>query len=77
MLEDARDYSADANKRFNAPVPATLTDYLQKNKQTLHPQLLKKWEAQGCPAKGNWQDVFGTDLYTDEIFMAWSYAQYV
>jgi hypothetical protein len=77
MLEDARDYSADANKQFNAPVPAALTDYLQKNKQTLHPQLLKKWEAQGCPAKGNWQDVFGADLYTDEIFMAWSYAQYV
>ncbi|MDR0431563.1 MAG: DUF5597 domain-containing protein [Tannerellaceae bacterium] len=77
MLEDARDYSTDANKRFNASVPEALTDYLQKNKQTLHPQMLEKWQAQGCLIQGTWQEVFGADIYTDEIFMAWSYARYV
>jgi hypothetical protein len=77
MLESARDYSADASERFNAPVPPALTDYLQKNRKILHPQMLQKWETQGCKTKGNWRDVFGADIYTDEIFMAWQYAQYV
>lgn len=77
MLEDARDHSPEANKAFKAAVPAPLTEYLQKNKKTLHPQMLKKWESQGCRKQGNWQEVFGDDLYTDEIFMAWHYAHYV
>ena len=33
MLEDARDYSREANKIFNAPVPAEFMTYLQKNKK--------------------------------------------
>lgn len=76
MLEDARDYSREANKIFNAPVPAEFMTYLQKNKKALHPQMLKKWESQGCKKQGNWQEVFGADIYTDEIFMAWHYAKY-
>lgn len=77
MLEDARDYSREANKIFNAPVPAEFMTYLQKNKKALHPQMLKKWESQGCKKQGYWQEVFGADIYTDEIFMAWHYAKYV
>ena len=77
MLEDARDYSREANKIFNAPVPAEFMTYLQQNKKALHPQMLKKWESQGCKKQGNWQEVFGADIYTDEIFMAWHYAKYV
>ena len=77
MLEDARDYSREANKIFNAPVPAEFMTYLQKNKKALHPQMLDKWESQGCKKQGNWQEVFGADIYTDEIFMAWHYAKYV
>ncbi len=77
MLEDARDYSPEAEKAFHADVPASLTEYLQKNKKTLHPQLLKKWESQGCRKQGTWQELFGDDLYTDELFMAWHYARYV
>lgn len=77
MLEDARDYSKEANALFNAQVPETLIAYLNKNKKTLHPQMLKKWGEKGYKKKGNWQEIFGNDLYTDEIFMAWSYSQYV
>lgn len=77
MLEDTRDYSREANKIFNAPVPAEFMTYLQKNKKALHPQMLKKWESQGCKKQGYWQEVFGADIYTDEIFMAWHYAKYV
>lgn len=77
MLEDARDYSAEANKLFNESVPEVLINYLSKNKNTLHPQMLEKWKEQGFKKKGNWQEIFSADLYTDEIFMAWSYSQYV
>lgn len=76
MLEDARDYSPEADKAFHADVPATLVEYLQKNKKTLHPRLLRKWESQGCRKQGTWQELFGDDLYTDELFMAWHYARY-
>jgi len=77
MLENARDYSKEANALFNAPVPSELMNYLQKNKKTLHPQMLAKWESQGFKKQGTWQEIFGADLYTDELFMAWHYARYV
>ena len=77
MLEDARDYSDVANKLFNANVPSQLINYLQRNKEQLHPQMLKKWKDNGFKTKGNWQTMFGADIYTDEIFMAWHYASYV
>lgn len=77
MLEDARDYSKEANTLFNAPVPTELMSYLNKNKKTLHPQMAEKWSTNGFKTKGTWQEVFGADLYTDELFMAWSYARYV
>lgn len=77
MLEDARDHSREADKAFHADVPTEFMKYLQTHKKTLHPQMLKKWESQGCKQQGNWQEVFGADIYTDEIFMAWHYAKYV
>lgn len=76
MLEDARDYSREANKIFNAPVPAEFMTYLQKTKGASSANV-EKWESQGCKKQGYWQEVFGADIYTDEIFMAWHYAKYV
>ncbi|NDV60603.1 DUF5597 domain-containing protein [Bacteroides sp. 519] len=83
MLEDARDYSKEANALFNAPVPEKLTSYLTKNKKSLHPWLLEQWGNKGYQTTGTWLDLFGGDenpagrLASDEIFMAWHYAQYV
>ena len=77
MLESARDHSALASKAFHAPVPEEFVSYLQKNKKRLHPQMLKKWGSQGYKTAGNWQEMFGSDIYTDEIFMAYHYAKYV
>lgn len=77
MLESARDYSEEANRLFQSAIPEKLADYLVKNKKTLHPWLAGKWQKAGGKTEGNWQEVFGTDLYTDEIFMAWHYATYV
>ena len=77
MLEDARDHSAVADRHFNAPVPQELMSYLKKNRKTLHPYMDGKWGENGYRTKGTWTEVFGEDVYTDEIFMAWHYAEYV
>ncbi|MDD4515945.1 DUF5597 domain-containing protein [Massilibacteroides sp.] len=77
MLEDARDYSEVANTLFNAQVPEALINYLTKHKKELYPQMIEKWGKQEFKTKGTWQEIFGEDLYTDEIFMAWNYALYI
>ena len=77
MLEDARDHSAVADRHFNTPVPQELMSYLKKNRKTLHPYMDGKWGENGYRTKGTWTEVFGEDVYTDEIFMAWHYAEYV
>ncbi len=77
MLEDARDYSKQAEVAFRSEVPAELIAHLQKNKRSLHPHMLEKWGSRGYRKKGNWEEVFGADIYTDELFMAWHYACYV
>ena len=76
MLPTAREHSAAANQYFNAPVPAALVNWLQKNKQQLAPDLYERWKQQQFIAKGSWPQLFGEGLATDEIFQAWYYAQY-
>ncbi len=77
MLEDARDYSKQANRLFNSQVPLVLIEYLETNKNTLHPIMKQKWSNNGFKKKGTWSEIFGADVYTDELFMAWQYANYV
>ena len=78
VLGDSRDRSALANAAFNAPVPKGLINYLVKNKDSLLPDGIKKyWSANGYRTTGNWQEVFGNNMYCDELFMAWNYAGYV
>ena len=77
MLEDARDHSEAADAFFNAPVPDELMSYLRKNRKDLHPYMKEKWSENGSKTRGTWTEVFGDDIYTDEIFMAWHYARYV
>ena len=77
MLEDARDYSKDAERLFKSQVPQTLTSYLVKNRKTLHPDMIKKWGVNGFKSNGTWVEVFGDDIYTEEIFMAYYYASYI
>ena len=75
MLEDARDHSPLAEKAYQQGVPQRLADYLKKNKRRLHPWLQARIQdlTPGAP----WTSAFGTDTYTDEIFMAYHYACYV
>ena len=76
MLPDARSYDEAANKAFDQPVPEQLINYFQKNKNNLVPELKTLWETNGYKTSGNWEEVFGKSLSTDEIFMAWYYAKY-
>lgn len=77
MLEDARDYSAAAQREYDKGVPSQLIAFLEKNKKSLHPQLLERWRDNGMKRTGSWREVFGDDIYSDEYFMAWNYAAYV
>ena len=77
LIGDSRDRSAAANAAFAQPVPVELTDYLQKNKETLWPDLRTLWETAGAKTAGTWTDVFGNSTAADEIFQAWNYARYM
>jgi len=76
MINVPRDYSADATKLYNSPVPKSLTDYLRKNKRDLHPYLVSKMTT-NTKAGATWTEMFGDDMYTEEIFQTWTYATYV
>lgn len=76
MLPSARDHSDLANRRFEGQVPNELLIYLQKNKQILVPEFFEVWKKNGFKSKGNWEQVFGKGLHTDEIFMAWFFASF-
>jgi beta-galactosidase GanA len=76
MLTEAREYTADANKAFKSEVPKELMNYLIANKDSLVPELKAHWAKTNFAIKGNWENVFGKSLATDELFQAWYYAKY-
>ena len=76
MIEVPRDYSADATRMYQSAVPKQLTDYLKRYQKSLHPYLKEKLQPQ-AKAGANWAQLFGDDIYTEEIFQTWTYATYV
>ncbi|OXB10250.1 mannonate dehydratase [Flavobacterium plurextorum] len=76
MLPTARDYNPLANEVFKKEVPKELLQYLQKNKEKLVPEFLEIWKKKGFKTSGNWEEVFGKGLHTDEIFMAWYFSKF-
>lgn len=75
MIESPRDYSDDATALYNSPVPAKLLDYLAENFDKLHPYMRERLKKGG---KGKtWGEMFGNDIYAEEIFQTWTYALYV
>jgi beta-galactosidase GanA len=77
MLPDARTYDEAANTAFHQAVPEQLLTYLQTNKSTLTPELNALWKTSDYKTSGAWEDIFGKSLSTDEVFMAWYYANFV
>lgn len=76
MIEVPRDYSADATRMYQSAVPKQLTDYLKRYQKSLHPYLKEKLQPQ-AKSGANWAQLFGDDIYTEEIFQTWTYATYV
>jgi len=76
MIEVPRDYSSDATKLYESSVPKSLTDYLHTNKKSLHPYIADKMKTTSN-VHPNWVELFGDDIYTEEIFQTWTYATYV
>jgi len=76
MLGDAREYTDNANKAFAEEIPATLSTYMQKNRNTVMSELKKVWDDAGGKSSGSWQQIFGTGTDADEIFQAWYYARF-
>jgi hypothetical protein len=77
LTGDSRDRSALAEAVWNKPVPADLMDYLQKNKTNLVSEVSQIWGRNGPKTSGTWPEVFGTDAYADEVFMAWHVGRYI
>lgn len=79
MIDVPRDYSSDATKMYEGAVPKQLTDYLTKNRKSLHPYITEKLDKSGLKnfANHTWKEVFGDDIYGEEIFQTWTYATYV
>ena len=75
MFGDNRDRSPLAEVAWSKPVPQGLLSYMEKNKATLTPALIKAWGSQGFKAEGTWDEVFGTEPVGGEIFMAWHFAR--
>ena len=75
MLEDARDHSPLAEQAYKKGVPQPLLTYLKANQKQLHPWLQARIKS--LAPNSPWTAVFGDDLYTDEVFMAYYYACYV
>ena len=76
MIPDSRDHSKEADRAFNANVSAELLQYLEKNKESLTPELRKAWGDRGFKTSGTWEEIFDKGPLTDELFMAWYFAKY-
>ena len=72
-----RDYCPLAETAYHAPVPKALTDWLTAHRDQLLPETLSAWQANGFKTSGTWEEVFGKNDRTAEIFMAWNYASYM
>ncbi|MFZ5939898.1 MAG: DUF5597 domain-containing protein [Bacteroidota bacterium] len=77
MLPDARDHSPAANSAYNNEVPGELIRYIQSSSTLYAPEIREKWRDHGSRTRGSWKEVFGDDLATEEIFMAWYFGRYM
>ena len=77
VLGDSRDRSDAANRAFAEPILPELIDQLQQYQHELDAGVRQRWESHGFKPAGSWEEIFGSGLETDEIFMAWNYARYI
>ncbi len=76
IIGNEKETSAAALAEFNQPVPDKLMEYLAKNRNKIDTALKKSWREGGYKTEGNWQQVFGSNTLTDEVFQAYHFAKY-
>lgn len=76
MIPQARDYHSEANKAFNQEVPQQIIGLLKEDRKETQDHLSEMWKSNGKKETGDWEQVFGESLYTNELFMAWHFAKY-
>jgi Domain of unknown function (DUF5597) len=76
MLPDARDHSEAADEALGKSVQSKLIAYFIAHRNTLAPEIKKRWQDNGFKTSGAWEEVFGKGLATDELFMAWYFGVY-
>ncbi len=62
VMGSTRDFCPAANQAFAGPVPKELTQYLQRNRDNLLPELKAIWDAAGNKTRGTWEEVFGRNV---------------
>lgn len=77
LLGDSRDRSPLAEAVWAKHVPSELINYFTKNKVALLPEMKEVWGRNGYKISGTWAEVFGTDEWAEEVFMAWHYSKYI
>lgn len=77
LLGDSRDRSKLADDAWAKAVPSQLMNYFTENKSNLLPEMLEVWGRNGYKTSGTWAEVFGTDEWAEEVFMAWHYSVYI
>ncbi|KAK5166053.1 uncharacterized protein LTR77_008314 [Saxophila tyrrhenica] len=76
LLGDSRDRSRLAENKFSKAVPSDLLDFLNKDWESLRPELKQSLKITKDSAN-SWCATFGHSKKTDELFMAYHYARYV
>jgi len=76
-LGDSRDRSDLAEAAWAKPVPADLLTYFARNKATLLPEMQEVWGRNGNKTGGTWAEVFGSDEWADEVFMAYHIGRFI
>ncbi len=74
MIESPRDHSAIADKAYRDKVPDRLKEYIAANRSRLHPHLQQQLDK--GDGTDSWAGMFGDDMYGEEIFQTWTYANY-
>lgn len=75
MIDVPRDYSDNATKLYYSAIPDELIRYCDKMKDSLHPYIAERYRYDS--KHKTWAEVFGNDIYAEEIFQSWTYATYV
>jgi hypothetical protein len=75
-IGDSRDRSPLAEIAWAKTVPDDLMNFLNKHKGSLLPELTEVWGRNGYKSSGTWPEVFGSDEWADDVFMAYYAARF-